>query len=172
VKALPEKEIDMSKHGIALVGSIALMALSGCATHEQTHAIARLTESDARPSALPGDLVGSWNGSFWPVGADSGGWNALGYATLTIEDNGSYTVTTRRGASTRTYSGAVVANGGTITLRSSSGGWYPLKRRGDVLYGVVRDTVTGYTLGISFEKGSGALAKPPSEESGPGGERP
>ena len=155
----------MGKHGIALVGSIALMALSGCATHGQTQTIARLTESDARPSALPGDLVGSWNGSFWPVGADSGGWNALGYVTLAIKDDGTYTVTARRGASTRTFSGAVVANGGTITLRSSSGGWYPLRRRGDVLYGVVPDTVTGYTLGISLEKASGAVASPPAEQS-------
>jgi hypothetical protein len=165
-------EIDMSKHVTALVWSITLMALPGCATHEQPRVVARLTESDERPSALSSDLVGIWNGSFWPLGADAGGWNALGYVTFTIKDDGTYTVATRRGTSTRTYSGVVIAKGGTITLRSSAGGWYPLKRRGDVLYGVVRDTVTGYTLGISMEKRSGALVNPPSKETGPGGERP
>ena len=156
----------MGKRRIVFVATIALIVLGGCATHQRTNAVARLTESDVRPSALPADLVGTWSGSFGPILADSGGSAAIGNVTFVIKDDGTYTATERRGASTRTYSGVIVANGRTITLRSSSGGWYPLRRRGDVLYGVVPDTVTGYTLGISLEKASGALASPPSEQSG------
>ena len=155
----------MGKRGIGFIASIALIALSGCATHQGTH-VARSTESDMRPAALPTDLVGTWSGSFWPIAADAGGSNAIGQVTLAIKDDGSYTLTDRRGASTRNYSGVVVANGRTVTLRSSSGGWFPLRHRGDVLYGMSQDRRSGYTLQISVEKDSGALASPPSAQSG------
>jgi len=156
----------MGKRGIVFVATIALIVLCGCATHQRTNAVARLTESDVRPSALPADLVGTWSGSFGPILADSGGSAAIGNVTFVIKDDGTYTATERRGAWTRTYSGVVVANGRTVTLRSSSGGWFPLRHRGDVLYGMSQDRRSGYTLQISVEKDSGALASPPSAQSG------
>jgi hypothetical protein len=165
-KALPEEEkINMGKRGIAFVASVALIALSGCATHQRTDGVARSTESDVRPSALPTDLVGTWSGSFAPVAADAGGKNAVGSVTLVIKDDGTYTATDRRGVSTRNYTGVVVANGRSITLRNSSGGWVSLRRRGDVLYGVVHD-LSGYTIQIAVQKDSGALVSPPTAQSG------
>ena len=156
----------MGQRGIVVVASIALMALSGCATQERTNAVARLTESDARPPALPTDLVGTWSGVFAPIGEgvfDSR--KASGTLTLAINDNGTYTATERRGASTWSYSGVVVANGRTIKLQSSSGRQTSLMHRGNTLYGVVLDPVGEYPLQISFEKDSGAAASPPSAQS-------
>jgi len=157
----------MGKRGIVFVATVALMVLGGCATDTQSNAVARLTDSDVRPSVLPSDLVGTWNGSFGPVGADAGGGNAVGNFTLVIKDDGTYTVTERRGASSWNHSGVVVANGRTITLRdSSSGRWSSLVHRGDALYGVVPDRIGGATLQVSVTKDSGALASPPSPPNG------
>jgi len=164
---LPERgDINMGKRGIVFVATVALMVLGGCATDTRSSAVARLTDSDVRPSVLPSDLVGTWNGSFGPVGADAGGRGAVGNFTLVIKDDGTYTVTERRGASSWNHSGVVVANGHTITLRNSSGRWSSLVHRGDALYGVVPDRMTGYTLQVSVEKDSGALASPPSAPRG------
>ena len=66
----------------------------------------------------------------------------------------------------RTFSGVVVANGRTITLRTSTGRWVSLMRRGDMLYGVALDQVSGYRILISVEKDTGVLANPPSAQSG------
>ena len=128
--------------------------------------MARSTESDVRPSALSSDLVGTWNGSFWAVGAEAGGGGARGDITLAIHDDRTYTATERRGASTRNFSGVVVANGRTITLRSTSGRWAPLVHRGDTLYGVMPDRSSWYMIQISVVKDSGSLASPPSAQSG------
>jgi len=144
--------MNMGKLETVFIAGIALIALSGCATHDWANADARLTESDVHPSALPADLVGTWSGSFWPITADAGGSNAIGQVTLAIKDDGSYTLTERRRASTRNHSGVVVANGRTITLRSSSGGWFPLRHRGNALYGLASDPVSGFVLQISVEK--------------------
>lgn len=143
----------MGKYGIALLASIALISLAGCAPHEQTHAAVRVTETDVRPSHLPGDLVGTWRGSFWPVAASAGGDNAVGNLIITIKDDGTYTATDQRRGTTRSDTGVVIANGRTVTLRSSSGGSYPFRHRGDTLYGLTPDRVTGYVLGVSLEKG-------------------
>jgi len=165
-KALPEEAINMVKRGILFVASVALIALSGCATHSQSYGVAQSTESDVRPSALPSDLVGTWHVAYAPVGSDASGGNAFGSATLVIKDDGTYTAIDRRKGSTRTFSGVVVANGRTITLRTSTGRWVSLMRRGDMLYGVALDQVSGYRILISVEKDTGVLANPPSAQSG------
>jgi hypothetical protein len=152
--------------GIVFVAGIALLVLSGCATQERSTAVARLTESDVRPPALPADLVGTWSGSYGSFSTGGGSPDKVGNFTLTIKDDGTYTAIERRGASTRTYSGVVVANGRTITLRNSSGGWASLVHRGDTLYGLVPDRMSGYTLQVSVSKDSGALAGPASPPSG------
>jgi len=155
----------MSKRGIVLGAGILLIALSGCATHQRTDVVARSTEADVRPSALPADLVGTWSGSVMPVAPSAGGSNAVGSVTITIKDDGTYTATDRRGASTRNYSGVVVAKGRSITFRNSSGRSVSLRRRGDALYGVAQD-MSGYALQISVQKDSGALAGSPPAENG------
>jgi hypothetical protein len=153
----------MGKRGIVFVATIALILLGGCATRAQTNAIARLTDSDVRPSVLPSDLVGTWSGSFGSFSNGGGGPDVIGNFTLAIKDDGTYTVTEQRRGSTWNHSGVVVANGRTITLRdSSSGRWTSLVRRGDALYGVVRDSRGSHTLQVSAVKDSGTLASPPS----------
>jgi hypothetical protein len=165
-KALLERgDIDMNRRGIVFAVGITLIALSGCATRTQTDAVARSTESDVRPSVLPSDIVGTWSGSFGPVGADAGGAGASGDFSLTIGEDGTYTATARRRASTRNYSGVVVANGRTITFRNSSGRSTSLVHRGDALYGVIPDHISGYTLQVSAVKNSGTLASPGSAPS-------
>ena len=155
----------MGKRGIVVVASAAVIALSGCATDQRAIGVARLTESDVRPSALPADLVGTWTGAFGPISPGSGGDNTVGDMTLVIKEDGTYAVIERRRASTRTHSGTIVANGRTITLRSSSGGSVSLRQRGHTLYGVAHDR-SGYMLQVSVEKDSGALASPPSSQRG------
>jgi hypothetical protein len=152
----------MSQRGIVIVASVALMVLCGCATHEPTTAVARLTESDVRPPALPTDLVGTWSGSFGGVHEFST--NVVGTMALEIRDNGKYTLTTRRGASMRTDSGVVVANGHTITLKSGSGAWTSLTRRGSAMYGLSPNVAAGFTVQLTVTKESGALASPASAE--------
>jgi hypothetical protein len=158
--------INMVKRGISFIASVALIALSGCATHSQSYGVAQSTESDVRPSALPSDLVGTWHVLYAPVGSDASGGNAFGSATLVIKDDGTYTAIDRRKGSTRTFSGVVVANGRTITLRTSTGRWVSLMRRGGMLYGVAPDQVSGHRIQISAEEDTGVLASPPSEQSG------
>jgi hypothetical protein len=154
----------MVNRGILFLASIALITLSGCATHLPTGGVARSTESDVRPSALPTDLVGTWSGSFWPLYAEGGGRNAIGNVTLAIKDDGTYTAIERRRASTRSSSGVVVANGRTITFRDSSGRRVSLMRSGDVLHGVFNDDLSIYPLQISIQQDSGAPASSPSAQ--------
>ena len=77
--------------------------------------------------------------------------------TLEIKDDGTYQlVETGRGrgdmAGRKTNdSGVVVANGRTITLRSSSGQWIQLRRNGDALYGVTSHR-SGRTIQITVER--------------------
>ena len=156
----------MVNRGIWYVAGIALIALAGCAPHPPTGGVARSTESDVRPSALPTDLVGTWKGSFVPVAADSGGGNAVGDVTLVINGDGTYTVIEQRKSSMRKYSGVIVANGRMVTLKDSSGVGLSLRRRGDTLYGVARDR-TGYALQVYFEKDSGAPSSSPGAQTNP-----
>jgi hypothetical protein len=48
-------------------------------------------------------------------------------------------------------SGVVVANGRTITLKSSSGQWIPLSRNGNALYGLIQHR-SGRSIQITVEK--------------------
>ena len=156
----------MGNRRIVFVASIALLALAGCATHQGTHSVARSTESDVRPSTLPADLVGTWSGSSVPVGASSGGDNAVGNVTIAIKDDGTFTATTQRKGSTQNYSGVVVVNGRSVTFRDSSlGSSVSLRRRGNVLYGVFSDLTSRHTVQVSVEKGSGALETSPTAQS-------
>jgi len=152
---------------VTVLAPIALIALTaGCAT-QGTGAVARLTESDASRSTLPHELVGTWSGWFRPAGADGGGGNAMeGAMTLEIKDDATYRlISTRRGrgdaaGTASNDSGVVVANGRTITLKSSSGQWIPLTRNGNALYGVTKQRGSGYTIQFTVERAPGASATP------------
>ena len=145
---------------VTLVAFTALIVLAtGCATERTSDAVASLTQSDVSRSFVPRELVGTWTGWFRPVGgADGGGGNATdGAVTLEIKDDGTYQlVETGRGrgdvAGRKTSdSGVVVANGRTITLKSSSGQWIPLRRNGNALYGVTNHR-SGRTIQITVER--------------------
>ena len=145
---------------VTLLASTALIVLAtGCATERTSDAVASLTQSDVSRSFVPRELVGTWSGWFRPVGgADGGGGNATdGAVTLEIKDDGTYQlVETGRGrgdmAGRKTSdSGVVVANGRTITLKSSSGQWIPLSRNGNALYGVTSHR-SGRTIQITVER--------------------
>ena len=145
---------------VTLLASTALIVFdTGCATERTNDAVASLTQSDVSRSFVPRELVGTWTGWFRPVGgADGGGGNATdGAVTLEIKDDGTYQlVETGRGrgdmAGRKTSdSGVVVANGRTITLKSSSGQWIPLRRNGNALYGVTNHR-SGRTIQITVER--------------------
>ena len=145
---------------VMLFASTALIVFdTGCATERTNDAVASLTQSDVSRSFVPRELVGTWTGWFRPVGgADGGGGNATdGAVTLEIKDDGTYQlVETGRGrgdmAGRKTSdSGVVVANGRTITLKSSSGQWIPLRRNGNALYGVTNHR-SGRTIQITVER--------------------
>ncbi len=145
---------------VTLLASTALIVFdAGCATERTHDAVASRTQSDVSRSFVPRELVGTWSGWFRPVGgADGGGGNATdGAVTLEIKDDGTYQlVETGRGrgdmAGRKTSdSGVVVANGRTITLKSSSGQWIPLSRNGNALYGVTNHR-SGRTIQITVER--------------------
>ncbi len=145
---------------VTLLASTALIVLAtGCATERTSDAVASLTQSDVSRSFVPRELVGTWSGWFRPAGgADGGGGNAMdGAVTLEIKDDATYKlVETLRGrgdvAGKKTNdSGIVVANGRTITLKSSSGQWISLRRNGNALYGVIQHR-SGRVIQITVER--------------------
>ena len=154
---------------VTLFAFIALIALAaGCAAQKTDAVASRTVASDASRSTFPHELVGTWNGSFRPVGgADGGGGNGMaGDMTLEIKDDGTYKlISIRRGrgdaaGKASNDSGVVVAHGRTVTLKSSSGQWISLMRDGDALYGVSQHRGSGYTIHITVERESGTLASP------------
>ena len=145
---------------VSLLASIAVVTFTaGCATQRTNDAVASLTESDASRSFVARELVGTWRGWFRAAGgADGGGGNAMdGAATLEIKDDATYKLVETLGgrgdvAGKKTNdSGVVVANGRTITLRSSSGQWISLRRNGNALYGLIQHR-SGRTLQITVER--------------------
>jgi len=145
---------------VTLLASTALIVFdTGCATERTSDAVASLTQSDVSRSFVPRELVGTWSGWFRPAGgADGGGGNAMdGAVTLEIKDDATYKlVETLRGrgdvAGKKTNdSGIVVANGRTITLRSSAGQWISLRRNGNALYGVIQHR-SGRVIQITVER--------------------
>ena len=145
---------------VTLLAFTALIVLAtGCATERTSDAVASLTQSDVSRSFVPRELVGTWSGWFRPAGgADGGGGNAMdGAVTLEIKDDATYRLVETLGgrgdvAGKKTNeSGIVVANGRTITLRSSSGQWISLRRNGNALYGVIQHR-SGRVIQITVER--------------------
>ena len=145
---------------VTLLAATALIVLAtGCATERTSDAVASLTQSDVSRSFVPRELVGTWSGWFRPAGgADGGGGNAMdGAVTLEIKDDATYRLIETLGGrgdvvgKKTNDSGVVVANGRTITLKSSSGQWIPLTRNGNALYGIIQHR-SGRTLQITVER--------------------
>src|SRR3989442_10970251 len=96
----------MGKRGIVFVATVALIALSGCATHSQSYGVAQSAESDVRPSALPSDLVGTWHVAYVPVGSDASGGNAFGSAAPLLQEDGRYpNIDPRKGTTPNLFGG-------------------------------------------------------------------
>jgi hypothetical protein len=80
-----------------------------------------------------------------------------GAVTLEIKDDATYRLIETLGGrgdvvgKKTNDSGVVVANGRTITLKSSSGQWIPLTRNGNALYGLVQHR-SGRTMQITVER--------------------
>lgn len=153
----------MAQRTITSLLAAALVALAaGCATQKPS-ATARLTESDALPSAVADKLTGTWRGWFTQVGSDG---HMTGDMTLVIKDDATYKLISTRwgrgdvGGRAGNDSGVVVANDNSVTLKSSSGAqWINLMRKGDTLYGVTRAS-SGHTIQIDMERTSSVPETP------------
>ena len=88
-------------------------------------------------------LGGTWRGSYWQVGGDGTAIN--GDWVLEIKDDATYTLASirtsggARGARNND-SGVVAADNSGITLKSSTGQWTRLSRKGDTLYGMMNSS--------------------------------
>ena len=145
---------------VTLIASTALIVLAaGCATQRSNDAVASLTVSDASRSFVPRELVGTWSGWLRSAGgSDGGGGNSMdGAVTLEIKDDATYRLIETLGGrgdvmgKKTNDSGVVVANGRTVTLKSSSGQWISLRRNGNALYGVIQHR-SGRTVQITVER--------------------
>jgi len=145
---------------VTLIASTALIVLAaGCATQRSNDAVASLTVSDASRSFVPRELVGTWSGWLRSAGgSDGGGGNSMdGAVTLEIKDDATYRLIETLGGrgdvmgKKTNDSGVVVANGRTVTLKSSSGHWIPLTRNGNALYGLIQHR-SGRAMQITVER--------------------
>lgn len=125
----------MMSHGVSsLFGGIALTLLvTACA--------GPLTQG-------PAELPGTWHGSFVHPGAD---YTSPSRADLALQVRDDSTYTFKWG--TRAEStGTVATQGNRVVLNDSSGTQITLSRSGDMLYGVMKDTVTGRATMMSLAK--------------------
>jgi hypothetical protein len=127
---------------IAVLSSAALVALAGCSTTSSN------PSSAAASAVIEQRLAGTWRGEFYQVGADS---QLEGLVTLEVKEDGTYQMTARRLGS---ESGVIETRGNTVTLKSSSGHWTPLRRSGDQLYGVTTHP-NGRPIKIVLERNRG-----------------
>ena len=139
--------------------TVLIVLAAGCATQRSNDAVASLTVSDASRSFVPRELVGTWSGWFRQAGgSDGGGGNSMdGAVTLEIKDDATYRLIETLGGrgdvvgKKTNDSGVVVANGRTVTLKSSSGHWIPLTRNGNALYGLIQHR-SGRAMQITVER--------------------
>ena len=122
-----------------LVSAALLVLAPGCSV-QSTGAGSSGSNPASPPSAgapterAATELTGTWRGSFHQMGGDG---FVEGDVTLEIRDDGTYRmISTQRRGGSGNESGVVAANGRGVTLKSSSGQWTSLTRKGDTLYGV------------------------------------
>jgi hypothetical protein len=137
-------------HLTAVLATVAFIA--GCAG-------VRSGSDLAAAVAPPGDLSGTWYGTFGQVGAAL--YEGESNSVLRINPDGTFTATVTRGVGTNnlakaaTLAGTVAIHGERVTLRNSQGSWpwVTLTRSGDdVLYGLATDPAIQAPVTIKFER--------------------
>jgi hypothetical protein len=123
----------------ALLACSLLVLLPGCAAQSTGAGSSRSNPAVPPAAGVPteraaAELVGTWRGTFHQMGGDG---FVEGDVTLEIKDDGTYRlISTQRRGGSGNDSGVVAPNGRGVTLKSSSGQWTSLMRKGDTLYGV------------------------------------
>ena len=131
---------------VAAFASFALIAaVAGCSTTSTAAKSDTPTATSGVIEQRPTELAGIWRGEFYQVGGDA---QLEGQVTLEVKDDGTYTMTARRLGS---ESGVIESRGDTVTLKSSSGHWTPLRRSGDRLYGMTTHP-NGRPIKLVFER--------------------
>jgi len=125
---------------LAPLASAALLVLGAGCSAQSTGAGSSRSNPASPPSAgeptdrTATELTGTWRGTFHQIGGDG---FLQGDVTLEIKEDGTYRmISTQRRGGSGNDSGVVAANGRGVTLKSSSGQWTPLTRKGDTLYGI------------------------------------
>jgi hypothetical protein len=137
---------------VTLAAAVALIVLGAGVAPSRAQSV-------GAPSANAGELSGSWRGWFNIVGGDA---DRQGDLTLDIKDDATYTMAWTRKGTTSNESGAIVSNGGRVTLRNASGQQMTLVRNGDTLYGMSNYGAGGHPIQVTLRKATTSDAGPPS----------
>lgn len=143
----------MQRHLSAVV--LAALAAAGCAG---PGTLARAGDAVAATASRPGDLSGTWQGSFgWPGGSY---WPDDGNCTLRVNRDGTFTATVvptpgaNNLAKKSQWSGTVDRDGDLVKFRVPQGPTLTLRRSGERLYGVARDPAVGVPVAVELERAS------------------
>ena len=138
---------------VATPAAIAIAALViGCAGPTVGSA-SRPPDSTLPPAS---SLAGTWAGTFGEVGASFQ--MCEGKCVIQIAEDETFTAKcepngrTNNVAKASTWSGRVVTRGNRVTFQLAQGGWIPLVRSGNTLYGVGNEFLAGRTIMIDFER--------------------
>lgn len=127
---------------------LAAALLAGCGRLGSVHSV---MDPAASPSSA-GELAGTWQGTFYQVGASLT--LVEGRITLDVHDDGTFTsTTTRKGSATPIEdSGMVVTTAHHRIILKGAAESLPLRRRGDTLYGVSDDVISGQMVQIDLDR--------------------
>jgi hypothetical protein len=144
----------MQRH-LVFAMMVAGLALAGCAG---PGALARSVDVTTAAANQPGDLDGTWEGSFgWPGGSY---WPDDGNCTVRINGDGTFTATVvptpgaNNLAKPSKWSGTVSHEGDLVEFRVANGPTLTLRRSGPRLYGVARDPAVGVPVVVELERAS------------------
>jgi hypothetical protein len=147
--------LDMRRYLSAAM--LAALAVAGCAG---PGALGRSGAVVPAAGYGPGDLGGTWEGSYgWPGGSY---WPNDGHCTVRINGDGTFTATVvpipgaNNLAKRSTWSGTVDREGNLVAFRVPQGLTLTLRRSGDRLYGVARDPAIGVPLVVELERAAHA----------------
>lgn len=145
---------------VAVPAAIAIVAfVVGCAGPTASSAV-RPAASALAPAS---ELAGTWAGTFGEVAASYS--MCEGICVIQIAEDDTFTAACKPNGRTNnvlkasTWSGRVVTRGNRVTFEFSQGGWLPLVRSGNTLYGVGNDFLAGRTIMIAFEREVGRQAE-------------
>lgn len=143
----------MQRHLSAVV--LAALVAAGCAG---PGALARSGDAVIATANQPGDLGGTWQGSFgWPGGSY---WPDDANCTVRINGDGTFTATVvpapgaNNLAKRSKWSGTVGRDGDLVEFRVAQGPTVTLRHLGERLYGVARDPAVGVPVVLELERAS------------------